>query len=216
MTGKPPSPTPSEEDLQHAANIQDETKSYRDRGLAFLAETKGQRKLLKEQMKMEELNSVKVPVAKKSFSHRVKMSSMSAALDSIADCDSGDQDDTSCSSSDDEESGSYFMREEEQKQFQQHTNAKVWKYGDTPTTSNTAATTPKKKNRAFSSTQHDRIMKRERLLQEEYEFKLRLLKRENDKISKKFRIFVLVSVACVFTAALAFAFVVCVRILMSV
>jgi len=219
VTGKPPSTTPAgEEERNYEQTIQDETKSYRDRGRAFLAETERERKMMKEQMKMGELNSVMVPVAKKSFGHKVKMSSMSAALDSIADCGDSQEDETSCSSSDDEESGSYLMKEQQQQQ-QRCNNNKVWKYGDTPTTCNSTTTNnaPKKKkiSRSSSSTR-DRIMKRERLLQEEYEYRLHSLKRENEKLSKKFRIFVLVAVACVFTGALAFAFVVCVRILVSI
>lgn len=138
------------------------------------------------------------------FSHndsghsRARMSSMSNALDSIVSC-SEDEDEATCSS--DEETGSYYSEQHEQN------NHRVWKYGEPPTTN---ATIDSKKKPS-----HDRLMERERLLQEEYEFRLHKLKRENERLAKKFRLFVLVTVAFILVAALAFAFVVCIRMLLS-
>jgi len=214
--------------------IQDETQSYRDRGRAFPEKTEKERSKIKEQSRIEELNNVTIPVAKQSFGghSRAKMSSMSNALDSIASSSCSDgEDETS-----DEESGSSYYFDDDDTTLQQQGNnkvasrtttiARVWKYGEphtnypkTQTKSNTAP--PKKKNEkktrsSISSKQHDRIMKRERLIQEEYEYRLHLLKNENEKLSWTFRVFVLVTVAVIVAGALAFAFVVCVRMLLSI
>ncbi len=109
---------------------------------------------------------------------------------------------------------------------QNTTNPKVWRYGEPPTTMDhhsSTATLLKKKQQQHAEKQHrggiskhDLIMRRDRLLQEEYEYRLRALQRENANLSKKFRIFVLVTVAIIFMGALTFAFVVCVRMLMSI
>ena len=112
------------------------------------------------------------------------------------------------------------------------TNPKVWRYGEPPTTMDHHSSTaillkkkqqqhaatgaPKTQHRGGDISKHDLIMRRDRLLQEEYEYRLRALQRENANLSKKFRIFVLVTVAIIFMGALTFAFVVCVRMLMSI
>ena len=173
------------------------------------------------------------------------MSSLTNVLDSIADCSSSESMDEEegctslCSSSsssynnDDEESGSSYYFGETPKPVAPA--ARVWKYGEPPTTTTTANppsktnsnSTPgkKKKKRKHSSNNnttpnsskiHDHIMRRERLMQEEYEYRLHLLKRENETLSRRFRVFVLVAVALIFVGALGFAFVVCVRMLMSI
>ena len=132
---------------------------------------------------------------------------MSAALDSIADCSESEYDDETSS---DEETGSYYFRQAQ---------PRVWKYGDSPTTdtmSKKNSSLQKQRSKDATMSKHDRIMRRERLLQEEYEYRLHSLKRENEKLSRKFRIFVLVAVALIFAGALAFAFVVCIRMLMSI
>ena len=59
-------------------------------------------------------------------------------------------------------------------------------------------------------------MERERLIQEEYEYRLRVLRSENERLGEKFRVFVLVTVGAVFAGALAFAFVVCIRMLLVI
>jgi len=58
-------------------------------------------------------------------------------------------------------------------------------------------------------------MRRERLLQEEYEYRLVKLKRENDRLSRRFRACVLVAVAGILAGGLAFAFAVCLRMLLA-
>lgn len=99
---------------------------------------------------------------------------------------------------------------------------KVWSYGEPPITidrSNSNASLMKKlaaPKKHHHMSEHDLKMRRDRLLQEEYEYRLRALQREHANLSKKFRIFVLVTVAIIFTGALTFAFVVCVRMLMSI
>jgi len=133
------------------------------------------------------------------------MSSLSQALDSIVSVSEDEE------SSDEESGSSYYWRQQEQPN-------KVWKYGDLPTTTNNnnANKNPTNKKKAPAKlSKHDRMMTRERLMQEEYEYRLHSLKRENEKLSKKFRVFVLVTVALIFAGALAFAFAICVKMLMS-
>jgi hypothetical protein len=126
------------------------------------------------------------------------MSSLSNALDSIADCsDDNDEDDTNSS---DEETGSSYYDSESYSNTSESTK-KVWKQGDPSITSKKAS-------------KRDRIMERERLLQEEYEFKLRRLTKENEMLAKKFRLFVLVTVAFILVAALAFALLLCIKMLL--
>jgi len=203
--------------------IQDVTKSYRDRGRAFLEQTEKERTKMKERNRMEELNNVTVPVTNQSFGGhtRARMSSMSAALQSIPSC--GDSEEETTSS--DEGSGSYFYRTDEEappSPTAAHATAtRVWKYGEPPTTMGTGTSAPANqksttKNKATTQSKHDRIMERERLLQEEYEYRLHLLKRENETLSRSFRIFVLVTVAVIFAGALSFALAVCVKMLMSI
>jgi len=229
VTGKSDHNEPQQkQEEQVRGRIQDETQSYRDRGRAFL-ETEKERKKIKEQSRMAELNNVTIPVAKQSFGghSRAKMSSMSNALESIASCSDGEDDETSDEESSDDDGNNTRLQQCNDKVVASiTTSARVWKYGEpstNPTTSihpATKTTLPKKKKKkttsSISSKQHDRIMKRERLLQEEYEYRLHLLKNENEKLSKQFRVFVLVTVAVIVAGALAFAFVVCVRMLLSI
>ncbi len=138
------------------------------------------------------------------------MSSVSNALDSIASC-SDDEDEKTCPS--DEETGSSYTEYDEENNQGNHppvveaknsknsnNNAKVWKYGE-PTKTSVSA--------------HDQLMERERLIQEDYEFKLHLLKRENERLARRFRLFVLVTVASVLVGALTFSFVMCIHMLLS-
>lgn len=123
------------------------------------------------------------------------MSSLSNALDSIADCST---DEDSCSS--DEETGSSYYDSDCYSNTTESTR-KVWKQGDPSITSKKAS-------------KRDRLMERERLLQEEYEFKLRRLTKENELLAKKFRLFVLVTVAFILLAALSFALMLCIKMLL--
>ena len=127
------------------------------------------------------------------------MSSLSNALDSIADC-STDEDEDTCSS--DEETGSsYYDSESYSHSNTTESTKKVWKHGDPSITSKKAS-------------KRDRMMERERLLQEEYEFKLRRLTKENELLAKKFRLFVLIAVAFILLAALSFALVLCIKMML--
>lgn len=126
------------------------------------------------------------------------MSSLSNALDSIADCSDDDEDENTYSS--DEDTGSSYYDSESYSNTTESTK-KVWKQGDPSITSKKAS-------------KRDRIMERERLLQEEYEFKLRRLTKENELLAKKFRLFVLVTVAFILMAALSFAVVLCIKMLL--
>lgn len=136
------------------------------------------------------------------------MSSLSNALDSIADNSDDDEEETS---SYDEETGSSYYDDgddddDDDDGSQSNTtesSKKVWKYGEPSVTS-------KKK----LASKRDRIMERERLMQEEYEFRLRRMTRENELVAKKFRLCVLVTVAFILVAALSFALVVCVKMLL--
>ena len=133
---------------------------------------------------------------------RTKMSSLSNVLDSIASC-----------SSSDEETGSSYSDDDDDQNDPQHPkyhsgnySHRVWNYGE-PTTATS--------NVAKNKNAHDEIMERERLLQEEYEFHVYKLKRENERLGRQLRLFVLVTVAFILAGALAFAFVVCIRMLLS-
>ncbi len=130
------------------------------------------------------------------------MSSLSNALDSIASC----SDDDSCSS--DEETGSAFAGNDDESdggnvlgRTKKSNNNRVWSVGD-----------QKQKN---SISSRDKAMRRERLIQEEYEFRLRTLKRENERLAKRFRLFVLVTVSTILIGAITFGFVVCIHMLLS-
>jgi hypothetical protein len=125
---------------------------------------------------------------------RAKMSSLSNALDSIADCNNEDEE---TGSSDEETESSYYDSESYSNTTE--STKKVWKYGEPSVT---------------SKTKRDRKMERERLLQEEYEFRLRRLTKENEILAKKFRLFVLVTVAFILVAALSFAIMLCVKMLL--
>ena len=58
-------------------------------------------------------------------------------------------------------------------------------------------------------------MERERLRQEEYEYRLRRLTRENEQLTKRFRLFALVSVVFILVAVLSLALVLCMKMLTS-
>jgi len=178
--------------------IEEESQSYRDQARAFLEKTEEERMKLKEMAKMEELNQLTIPSYRGSFGHsRARMSSLTNALDSIASCSDDEDDETT-----DEESSSYEYDEDEESGTPIATNARVWKYGDRSVTSD-----------ARKISQRDERMKRERLIEEEYEYRLRALRHENERLATSFRLFVLISVAFIFAGALAFAFIVCVRML---
>jgi hypothetical protein len=178
--------------------IEEESKSYRDQARAFLEKTEEERMKLKEMSKMEELNQLTLPSYRGSFGHsRARMSSLTNALDSIASCSDDEDDETT-----DEESSSYGYDEDEESGTPIATNARVWKYGDRSVTSN-----------ARKISLRDERMKKERLIEEEYEYRLRALRHEHDRLAMRFRLFVLISVAFIFAGALAFALVVCIQML---
>ena len=138
---------------------------------------------------------------------RSRISSLTNALDSIASC-SDVEDDTST----DIESGLSSYDEEESVTStptpvaaNANSSVRVWKYGDKSVTS----------SKAKKISQRDERMERERLIEEEYEYRLHALRRENERVVMRFRLFILISVAFIFAGALAFAFVVCIRILLS-
>lgn len=185
------------------SSIEDESKSYLDQGRAFLKRTEEERMRLRETSKVEELNQLNIPYGNRSFAgHRVKMSSLTYALDSIASCSDGEEDDNDDDESDEESGSSSFDEDESDTPV---TANRVWKYGDKTVTS----------SKARKISLRDERMKRERLIEEEYEYRLRALRRENERLAMRFRLFILISVAFVFSGALAFAFVVCIRMLFS-
>ena len=178
-----------------------------------------------------------------SSDRRAKSSSLSGALDSIPSC-SGEEEEIETEDDNDTDESSYNSSEEEEDEeyvsfyfgnrtgggggvtpssaigsrSSTNTTPKVWRYGEPMEHSSLlmkkhTPTTIQKQQRI---SEHDLIMRRDRLLQEEYEYRLRALQCENENLSKKFRIFVLVTVAIIFTGALTFAFVVCIRMLMSI
>mmetsp|Transcript_23898 Transcript_23898/g.48414 ORF Transcript_23898/g.48414 Transcript_23898/m.48414 type:complete len:601 (-) Transcript_23898:141-1943(-) len=185
-------------------SVEDESKLYRDRAQAFLKQTLSERNKIKEQLKLDEMKNVTIPMHGHSLGHsRSKMSSLSNALDSIASC----SDDESCSS--DEETGSSFTGNEDESDVGNvlggtkkiKKNNRVWTHGE------------QKQKHSISS--RDKAMQRERLIQEEYEFRLRSLKRENERLAKRFRLFVLVTVSTILIGAITFGFVVCIHMLLS-
>lgn len=184
------------------SSIEDESKSYLDQGRAFLKRTEEERMRLRETSKVEELNQLNIPYGNRSFAgHRVKMSSLTYALDSIASCSDGEEDDNDDDESDEESGSSSF--DEDESDTPVTANNRVWRYGDNTVTS----------SKARKISLRDERMKRERLIEEEYEYRLRALRRENERLAMRFRLFILISVAFVFSGALAFAFVVCIRML---
>ena len=184
------------------SSIEDESKSYLDQGRAFLKRTEEERMRLRETSKVEELNQLNIPYGNRSFAgHRVKMSSLTYALDSIASCSDGEEDNDDDDESDEESGSSSF--DEDESDTPVTANNRVWKYGDKTVTS----------SKARKISLRDERMKRERLIEEEYEYRLRALRRENERLAMRFRLFILISVAFVFSGALAFAFVVCIRML---
>lgn len=176
--------------------IEEESKSYRDQGRAFLEKTEQERMKIKETSKREELNQLNIPSYLNGHS-RSRMSSLTTALYSIASCSDDDEGETT-----DEESSSYEYDEDEESGTPVTSN-RVWKYGDKTVTS----------AKARKISLRDERMKRERLIEEEYEYRLRVLRHENERLSMRFRLCVLISVAFVFTGALAFSFAVCIRML---
>lgn len=183
------------------ATIEEESKSYRDQGRAFLEKTEQERMKLKEASKREEMNQLTIPYHLNGHS-RSKMSSLTTALYSIASCSDDDED-----ISIDEESSSYEYDEDEESSgtpIATNTNSnRVWKYGDKSMTS----------SKARKISLRDERMKRERLIEEEYEYRLRALRHENQRLAMRFRLCVLISVTFIFAGALAFAAVVCVKML---
>ena len=185
---------------EQIATIEEESKSYRDQARAFLEKTEQERIKLKEASKREELNQVTIPTSLDGHS-RSRMSSLTNALYSIASCSDDDEEETT-----DEESSSYEYDEDEESgtPIAANTNPhRVWKYGDRTVTSSTA--------RKISL--RDERMQRERLIEEEYEYRLRALRHENKRLAMRFRLFVLISVAFIFAGAMAFATVVCIKML---
>ena len=188
--------------------IPKQRNSYREQAEAFLKRTEKERTMMKEQcMRSNNLQG----------GHRSRRSTGSATLDSIASCsdyDENDGDDDTCSS--DEGSDSCYLDDDGARRNANATSggvtapsapARVWRYGEPATVSDLA----KKK----TSPRRDRVMRRERLLQEECDYRQHTFKRRHDAISKKFRVFVLVAVGIIFVGILGFAFAVCVRMLTS-
>jgi hypothetical protein len=127
-------------------------------------------------------------------------------LISIASC-SDDDDDGDCSDDIGDTDDSDDDDDDETEESEPSTTpARVWKYGEPPTLPN---------HTIHSATKRDRIMQRDRLLAEEYDYKLHTYKKRHEATSKKFRIFVLISVGIIFVGILGFAFTVCVRMLTS-
>jgi len=184
------------------ATIEEESKSYRDQARAFLEKTEQERMKLKEASKKEEINHLTIPYNLNGHS-RSRMSSLTTALYSIASCSDDDEEDVST----DEESSSYEYDENEESSgtpIATNTNTnRVWKYGDKSVTS----------SKARKISLRDERMKRERLIEEEYEYRLRALRHENQRLAMRFRLCVLISVTFIFAGALAFAVVVCVNML---
>lgn len=181
------------------ATIEKESKSYLDQGRAFLEKTEQERMKMKETSKRDELNQLTVPSYLNGHS-RSRMSSLTTALYSIASCSDDDEGETT-----DEDSSSYEYDEDEESGTPVAANGntnRVWRYGDKTVTSSKA--------RKIS---RDERMKRERLIEEEYEYRLRALRHENERLSMRFRLCVLISVAFIFAGALSFALTVCIKML---
>ena len=208
VTGQEGKSTTVASDDEENQLIPKQTNSYREQAEEFLKRTERERTMMKEQcMRSNNLQG----------GHRSRRSTGSATLDSIASCsdydDDDDDDDGTCSS--DEGSDSCFLDDDGARRDANSASsatapaapARVWKYGEPPTVSDLA----KKRN----SPRRDRVMRRERLLQEECDYRLHNFKRRRDAIGEKFRVFVLVAVGIIFVGILGFAFAVCVRMLTS-
>ncbi len=199
VTGQEGASTTGAADDEENQLIPKQRNSYREQAEAFLKRTEKERTMMKEQcMRSNNLQG----------GHRSRRSTGSATLDSIASCsdyDENDGDDDTCSS--DEGSDSCYLNDDDGASGGATAPARVWKYGEPPTVPDLA----KKK----TSPRRDRVMRRERLLQEECDYRLHTFKRRHDAISKKFRVFVLVAVGIIFVGILGFAFAVCVRMLTS-
>lgn len=65
------------------------------------------------------------------------------------------------------------------------------------------------------ASKRDRLMERERVRQEEYEYRLRRLTRENEQLTKKFRLFALITVIFILVAVLSLALIMCMKMLTS-
>jgi hypothetical protein len=171
------------------------SNSYREQADAFLRRTERERMMMKESsMRASSFNGC----------HRARRSTGSSVLISIASCsdDDDDDDDGDCSDDIGNTDDSDDDDDETEESEPSTTPARVWKYGEPPTLPN-------------HTTKRDRIMRRDRLLAEEYEYKLHTYKKRHEATSKKFRIFVLISVGIIFVGILGFAFAVCVRMLTS-
>jgi hypothetical protein len=177
------------------------SNSYREQADAFLRRTERERMMMKE-------SSMR---ASSFTSHRARRSTGSSVLISIASCsdddDDDDDDDGDCSDDIGDTDDSDDDDDDETEESEPSTTpARVWKYGEPPTLPN---------HTTHSATKRDRIMRRDRLLAEEYDYKLHTYKKRHEATSKKFRIFVLISVGIIFVGILGFAFAVCVRMLTS-
>ena len=171
------------------------SNSYREQADAFLRRTERERMMMKESsMRASSFNGC----------HRARRSTGSSVLVSIASC--SDDDDGDCSDDIGDTDDSDDDDDETEESEPSTTPARVWKYGEPPTLHN---------HTIHSATKRDRIMRRDRLLQEECDYKLHTYKKRHEATSKKFRIFVLISVGIIFVGIMGFAFAVCVRMLMS-
>lgn len=174
------------------------SNSYREQADAFLKRTERERMMMKESL-----------VRASSFNgcHRARRSTGSSVLVSIASCSDDDDDDDGDFSDDVSDTDDSDNDDEETEESEPSTTpARVWKFGEPPTLPN---------HTIHSATKRDRIMRRDRLLQEEYDYKLHTYRKRHEATSKKFRIFVLISVGIIFVGILGFAFAVCVRMLTS-
>lgn len=173
--------------------------SYRKQADAFLRRTERERMMMK-----------KSSIRENTFNggHRARRSTGSSVLVSIASCSDDDDNDTdgyeTCSS-DELSNSSYQDNNTISNGMTPIAPARVWKYGEPPTIT----------DHAIKASKRDRVMRRERLLQEEYDYKLHDFKKRHEATSKRFRVFVLITVAIIFVGILGFAFAVCVRMLTS-
>ena len=151
--------------------------------------------------------------------HRSRRSTGSATLHSIVSCsDDDDDDDDDDTNSSDGGSDSCYLDDDARRNPNAMSNAtttttppRVWRYGEPPTICD-----PLAKKKEGASSRRDRIMRRDRLVQEGCDYKSFVLKRRHDAIGMKFRVFVLVAVGVTFVGILGFALALCVRMLTSI
>lgn len=173
------------------------SNSYREQADAFLRRTERERMMMKESsMRASSFNGC----------HRARRSTGSSVLVSIASCSDDDDDDDGYCSDDVSDTDDSDDDDETEESEPSTTPVRVWKYGEPPTLPN---------HTIHSATKRDCIMRRDRLLQEEYDYKLHTYKKRHEATSKKFRIFILISVGIIFVGIFGFAFAVCVRMLTS-